>query len=192
MTKFPLKHFAVAAMLSGACVAAQAAQQDLGNIPFGPPTPFSGAVLAPGTFSDIVTFTLPANLGSGYSVINFPLSGPGFSFNTILNTLGLISNPDGILFNGDDTTVKTSILPGGNSLSLQWGPGDGNFLQAGGNMYLSIGGIATGTTGGLYSGAISVTPVPEPEVWAMMLIGVGLVGFRLRHRSKQAAAARFA
>ena len=38
---------------------------------------------------------------------------------------------------------------------------------------------------------VSVTPVPEPETWAMMLIGAGLVGFRLRNRSKKVAANRF-
>ena len=42
-----------------------------------------------------------------------------------------------------------------------------------------------------YSGPILVSPVPEPEIWAMMLVGAGLVGFRLRHRSKKFAANRF-
>jgi len=43
----------------------------------------------------------------------------------------------------------------------------------------------------LHSGPILVSPVPEPEIWAMMLVGAGLVGFRLRHRSKKFAANRF-
>jgi hypothetical protein len=30
---------------------------------------------------------------------------------------------------------------------------------------------------------LTVTAVPEAETWAMMLVGVGLVGFRLRNRS---------
>jgi len=38
---------------------------------------------------------------------------------------------------------------------------------------------------------VNVSPVPEPEVWAMMLIGAGLVGFQLRRKSKQAASHRF-
>jgi hypothetical protein len=31
---------------------------------------------------------------------------------------------------------------------------------------------------------ITVAAVPEPEVWAMMLIGVGLIGYQLRRKSK--------
>jgi hypothetical protein len=193
MTKFSMKQIACAITMAGACMTAQAAQYDLGDIPAGlVPTPFSGAVSGAGVFQDVFTFTLPANLGSGYSVINFPVSFPGIDFNTILNQMALVSNPDGLLFNGDDDTVATSIAPGGNSLTLSWGPGDANHIAAGGNMYLVVSGIATGTDGGLYSGGISVTPIPEPEVWAMMLVGVGLVGFRLRHRSKRVSAARFA
>jgi hypothetical protein len=36
--------------------------------------------------------------------------------------------------------------------------------------------------GGSYS--IKVAAVPEPEVWAMMLIGVGLIGYQVRRKSK--------
>lgn len=42
---------------------------------------------------------------------------------------------------------------------------------------------------GTYS--VSVALVPEPETWAMMLIGVGLVGWQLRRKAKLSAANRF-
>lgn len=35
-----------------------------------------------------------------------------------------------------------------------------------------------------YVGSISVAAVPEPEVWAMMVIGIGLMGYQLRRKSK--------
>lgn len=38
---------------------------------------------------------------------------------------------------------------------------------------------------------VSVTLIPEPEVWAMMLVGAGLVGFQLRRKSKQMLIQRF-
>lgn len=39
--------------------------------------------------------------------------------------------------------------------------------------------------------AVDVSPIPEPEVWAMMLVGAGLVGFQLRRKSKQSHGQRF-
>ena len=189
MTKLSLRRIACAVMLSGSCMATQAATTNLGTIELGAPTLFQGSMIPAGTFDDIFTFILPPNGGSGYSVVNFPISFPGGSFNTVLSALHLISDPDGVPFNSDDdhlASAVTSPSGSGDSLSLNFGP------TGGGSMYLQITGITNGTTGGLYHGGISVSAVPEPEVWAMMLVGVGLVGFRLRNRSKRASASRFA
>jgi len=37
-----------------------------------------------------------------------------------------------------------------------------------------------------------VAPIPEPEIWALMLVGTGLVGFQLRRKRKAAEASRVA
>jgi hypothetical protein len=177
-------------MLSGACATSQAAITDLGSLSAGViPTQFSGSMIPAGDFSDYFTFVLPANGGSGYGVQNHSITFPGGSFNTVFSTLSLFSDTDSDPFSGGEVHLATVTTPpggAGGSLNLAFGP------TGGGNMFLRVSGFTNGDTGGIYSGAISVSPVPEPEVWAMMLIGVGLVGFRLRHRSKQASAARFA
>ena len=167
--------FVAAAVVASlfAAGAASATTTALGAAVAGSPLAFGG-FSAPGAFNDIFTFTLPANGGSGYSVTNFT-SIPG-QFNTILATLSLVSNPDGILFNADDTVLGTSVSPGGNSLALSWG------ASSSGNYYLAVGGVSNGSQGGIYNGAISVTAVPEPETYAMMLAGLGALGFLARRR----------
>ncbi len=172
---FKTTRLVAALILAGAALSANATEKAVGAVAPGVPAAFNGVVIGAGLFSDVFTFTLPSNGGSGYSVINFPLDlGAAGSFNTIFSSLSLYSNPDGILFNDDDALL-TSVA-GAGPLGLTWGP------SAGGSMYLTVMGVATGTTGGLYSGAISVSPVPEAETWAMMGLGLGLVGLQLRRR----------
>ena len=56
------------------------------------------------------------------------------------------------------------------------------FSTVGGHSYeLIIGGIKNKSAAS-YSGNISVSPVPEPETYAMLLVGLGLVGFMTRRR----------
>jgi hypothetical protein len=170
-----LKIVAVAAVAAGllATGAANATTTALGPAVVGTPLSFGGFA-APGPFNDIFTFTLPTNGGSGYSVTNFTYL-PG-QFNTMLATLSLFSNPDGILYNADDALLSTSFTPGGGSLALSWGASNS------GSYYLAVGGLTNGTQGGIYNGAISVTAVPEPETYAMMLAGLGALGFLARRR----------
>ena len=47
-------------------------------------------------------------------------------------------------------------------------------------MYLSVVGLANGTLGGIYNGAISVSAVPEPGTWGMLATRGLLLGFALR------------
>ena len=49
------------------------------------------------------------------------------------------------------------------------------------NFTLSVNGTAT-SLGGSYGGSISVSPVPEPETWAMLLIGTVLLGMKLSYK----------
>jgi hypothetical protein len=192
--QFSMKRLACAVAVAGACAVANAATTDLGKLDVGA-TAFNGAILggpAPVTFNDFFTFELPANGGSAYSVLNFPIQqlnlGLAFASLAVYST-----GADGVIggtgANADVVRASTSAQVGTNSQELSINiPA----MAQGGKMYLNVAGFTTGSAGGLYSGAISVSPVPEPEVWAMMLVGAGLVGFRLRNRSRKFAANRLA
>ena len=158
---------AVGAAMLGASGLANAATVDLGAAGLGVPLPFSGfATLGP--FFDTFKFSLPSNGGSGYSVVNFPLTIPDIgTFNTIFSSMSVFSNPDGIAFNLDDDLLLTNST-GGSSLSLTLP------AAAGGNMYLTVAGVTNGTQGGLYSGAIQAAVVPLPP--AAWMLGSALVG----------------
>ncbi len=171
-----LKFVAAAVLSLGASLGAQATTTALGAVGPMAPTAFSGFVPPSALFIDAFTFTLPANSGSGYSVINFPLTIPAGSFNVIFSSMALYSNPNGIMSDFDDMLLTSTAGPG--PLTLNWAP------TSGGSMYLTVGGNSTGTLGGIYNGAISVTAVPEPETLAMMLAGLGALGFVARRRKQ--------
>ncbi len=51
-----------------------------------------------------------------------------------------------------------------------------------GTYYYTVSGQASGASGGLYTIASSLQPVPEPETYAMMLAGLAALGFLARRR----------
>lgn len=168
------KAAAAVAVLASASFQAQATTSDLGSVTAGAPTSFNAAATAAGPFSDIFTFSLPTSSSIGFSAINFPVSN---LFNAVLTSASLFSNKDGALFNSDDTLIGSGSL-NNNKITFSSGP-----LGAG-SYYLNVSGIANGSQGGLYNGAISVTAVPEPETYAMLLAGLGVMGFIARRRNK--------
>ena len=187
MIKFSMKHAVAAAVLAGASAGAAAADQALGTIPAGVPKTFS-SIVPPTTddngFSDTFSFTMSEpNMGTGATVVNVPLNfgpGGGFSFDTALTTMSLVyAGTDGIIGNNDDDVLRSVVLPSnGNSediLRLSWD------APLSGLHYLNVTGVTEGTQGGIYSGAIAAA-VPEPETYAMLLAGLGLMGAVVRRR----------
>lgn len=55
-------------------------------------------------------------------------------------------------------------------------------LGAGNDYELVVRGLAEGTAGGIYTGVL--TAVPEVDTYAMLLAGLGLIGFKIARRSR--------
>jgi hypothetical protein len=59
---------------------------------------------------------------------------------------------------------------------------------AAGDYEFRVAGVVAGSDGGSYGGTLQViTAVPEPEIYAMMAVGLGIMGWIGRRRKQQAA-----
>jgi hypothetical protein len=151
-----VKHLAVSVMLLGASLGAQAAEYNLGSLNAGL-TLFGPNSVIGGSFIDKINFTLTSESNDSFGVgaINFTLGGT-----PILD----ISNLSMSLFNSSDVLQNTGLDFTVNSM-------------AAGNYYLQVSGNVNGIAGGLYTGGINVTPVPEPDALSLFMSGLAMLGF---------------
>ncbi len=152
-----LKAMVTGVMLSmsmGAAQAVSGAIGDLGSLP----NPGSKTTLGLGWFTDIMTFSLTAPALASFTVQSQPLD------------LGVFVIPGA-------SGLQFSLYQG---MSMLAGPGTsltGLSLGAGADYSFKI----TGTTG-VYSVNWAVSPVPEPQAWALALAGLGVMGGLVRRR----------
>lgn len=169
-----LKSVVIAAALAVSGVGAWAAG---GPVSPTPSASFSNTVT--GAFTDIWTFDLGAASAVAASVTNIQVSFASLStggilgFSAWLNDKLLVGPSSEVLTNG--VTVTTKVLAGGSILPA-------------GTYQVKVSG--TGITGAnaSYGGVLVATPVaapvPEPETFAMLLAGLGVVGFVARRRKQ--------
>lgn len=123
-----------------------------------------------GPFNDAFDLALPTNgFGIGASLI----SGFNGGFNVKITALSFV--------NTTTSTILAKVTADNVSTFGYVG-----FLDAAHNYQILVSGDLSGIReSGSYSGNIQITPMPEPEVYVMMLIGLGLVGLTLRQRKLQ-------
>lgn len=155
-----------AAALSAMAVGAQATDVDWADHE----TLELAAILAnPGAFTDNIMFSIgiPSHLSST-SVAN--------------NLLSVLNVEDGkvSLFmeaGATDTLIGSYDFDG--TTGSTWH----TFTSlAAGDYYYQVTGNATGTSGGFYSLTSTVQAVPEPETYALLLAGLGIMGSLYRRR----------
>jgi hypothetical protein len=133
-----------------------------------------------GSFADFLRFKLgDGATGALASVVSPQLSN---SFN--------INNLVGPLYDGNFNSGHLPVVPPpsigstltAGSTNVSFGP-----LNSGQFYAFVYTGTATGIAGGSYTAAVAA--VPEAHEWAMMLSGLGFVGFVVSRRRRAAAAA---
>ncbi|MBA2659699.1 MAG: PEP-CTERM sorting domain-containing protein [Nitrosospira sp.] len=181
MINFSLKRAVAVAILAGASVGAHATTTNLGTISSSvlTATGIAGTALGAGqSFSDIFSFNFSgSNFGTHFLVNDVPtIVSPQVNFDGILSAISLFSaGANGVVGGGDDSLLASSTAPGGNSLTLDYNQ------SLSGTSYITVTGITNGSGGAIYAGQIA--PIPEPETYAMLLAGLGLMGAVVRRRS---------
>ena len=160
-----LKSIAAASLVAFASVSSHATATDWGvHAALEPGGAFSPA----GSIDDTYEFTLGSSFVVSSSV--YTLFGVVAPATYSLFTVGI----DGVIGTGDDTGLASytfSAAPTVHSLTL--GPG---------NYYYSVLGKTMAPAAYAISSSIAAAPVPEPETYAMLLGGLGVIGFVARRR----------
>ena len=136
---------------------------------------FGGTHSGTSSFNDVFNFTPASVAGSTTALLSsFTIFGSGVTFNSAsLNGVSLMA------------TMPLNPVPALTIYGLTLGA-----QQFTGPLQLLVNGNSSGSissyTGSLYvtSGAPIPPPVPEPETYAMLLAGLGLLGFAAHRKAK--------
>lgn len=182
------KFMAVAAVAS--CLSGPALAQSCT-----PSTPLGGTSVTP-SFSDLLGVDVKACAGFFGKNINGPSTGLAI-VNNVLTSWGLsaVSGPyEQIDISSGGLINFATLLSGDTVVAFHWGNFDGEGVKGSGNVSAiyrfdagaGLDSFNVDVTQGLSNAAVYVTtPVPEPSTYALMLAGLGAVGFIARRRRQR-------
>lgn len=157
-----LKKAAVAVSIAASAIAAHASTFAIGSLT----NTYTNTVDVSGSFDDLYTFTLPSQFsGVKGSYLAFDFAGTGLITNF---SLGVGSNSSPVY----SLPLNSSV--GGFDVADY---GGAFTLVPGVNYWFKLSG-----SGDFANYTVTLAPVPEPESYAMLLAGLGLMGFIARRR----------
>lgn len=169
-----LKSIAAAAAVVAFASGAYAAGGSLGTLDPGDSVTFGDSVT--GAFTDIWTFDLSADSVVAASVTNVELTVFSNVTGGITDFAGKLNGVDMVL-----TTIPTDNPPVTISVLVLSGAG----LLSAGSYTLEISGSGITGPSASYGGNLTVSAIPEPETYAMMLAGLSAIGFMAARRRRQ-------
>lgn len=139
---------------------------NIGAVPAVPDSYYAVVTHAFGSFIDTITFVVPdGSLGVAANILPVP------------------DTTDGVGFSGHISALTYAIWQDNTSLgSYAGGLNVSHTTLTAGSYTLTVSGNADGNFGGTYGLNMSVTPVPEPATYGMLLVGLGLLGFATKRR----------
>ena len=187
-----LKSLVLSALIAGAAVASQgAAAQAIDrtvplvtagdgvggfNAHFG--DTFAASTVG-STFSDIFTFNIGTPFDAAASVTSSYLNTPQTK-DLLITGLSLYR------YDPATMAVLGTAIAGTNETGFGSNPTDSWSLSAyslsSGYYALKVNGQVMGAGGGAFGGDLTVSPVPEPQAWCMLLAGLGLLGMAARRQ----------
>ncbi len=149
---------------------------------FGPGINYDGVIwvssTTSATFTHTLTFGITTPLYATSSVENIEITqlvGP-FTF-----TVTDITDISATILDGDDNLYASfTSTSNPDYLTLP----SNTYFAVDSNYKLVVTGTTAGTLGSSYEIKATTVPVPEPETYAMLLVGLGLVGYRLRQKNR--------
>jgi hypothetical protein len=135
------------------------------------------AVASVGSYADVVW---SANAGESFTTLS--------AFDTTTLYKGVAAGTWEAIFNFTGNITLTSVTLNGVALDPVAGPPKAFYktgLFSGGDITLEVKGFtgpAPKSGVGSYSGVVSVSAIPEPETYALLLAGLGVVGFVAKRR----------
>ena len=132
-----------------------------------------------GAFFDVYDFSLLSAQSVTSSVVSLNLPG----IYSITGSNYMLWKDNGPLgFDGSDTLLSGWAFDGTTGSTFH------SVNLAAGSYFYTVSGVATGgdplSNAGIYSIASTITPVPEPESYALMLAGLTVVGFLAGRRRR--------
>ena len=165
----------ISLMLVGFTATATAATTDIGELgTFGGPVAINGIFGPNAVINDTYIFDLPFIASSvvgtavslSFDIPNFP--GPELGIQNF--TISLLDSVN--------TLIATDTQSGANDNLVTLTA----TLHTGFDYQFLVTGTVNGSFGGSYAGLLAAVPIPEADTYAMMLAGLGLIGFMVSRR----------